>query len=986
MTAQKDLKLLFNPKSVAVVGASQEPQKLGAIVLKNIVESEFTGKIYPVNPNYELVTDLKCYKSLADLPESPDLAILAIPAPVVAQILKECEQNGIKNVLVFAAGYKETGAEGEKLEKELVETANRAGINLLGPNCLGFVNNQTPINTTFGQPPKNLGNLRFITQSGAIAASLFDWCQQNELGFRQFITLGNKSVINENHVLEYFLDELEVATATSEQSWTQEKIREAFFSVDTTQAGLSTLNPIGLYLESISDGPQFLKVAQEVCKKNPMFLLKPGKTPSAVKAMSSHTGAIAQEDDILQALVEQAGITRCKTLQEFFDFAKAFSWENLPAGPGVAIISNAGGPAVVSADAISLEGLELAQLDEKTKKKLAETLPRSANIMNPVDVLGDALADRYAQAMDVLLPKPEVDCLLVLLTPQIMTQIEKTAMVVGEASKKYHKPIFCSFMGGESVLYGEGILNKYKIPSFSFPEEAISAMGAMWKYKVQRDKLNARVMSNEENAPRISSYEHERELINYDDSIIKNVINRALANKQSALDNLDANTLIKSAGIPTPPTMSPKTLEEAQKFAQAHGWPVVLKLSSPRLLHKREVGGIILGIGNEEVLNDSWHKVERKVEQLDALLKLDMGFQIQKDVSNGVEVIVGVKQDPSFGAVLLFGAGGMFAELIADKNLRLLPITLEDAKELVQKSKVYKVLKGKNEDPPYALDKLYKLILDMGKLATAVPEAKEIEINPVIININDVWAVDSKVVLRQNNPMQEGLKFNLAGTLSTTVLASKFHYFEFESEKPLNLKPGQYVNIKVAPNTMRAYSVATIGDQRHFGLLVDTRPGGPGSQFFENLKVGDVITYLGPFGAFTLKPEDGAEQLLFLATGSGISAVRCMIESTLTEHKITKPVKLYYGLTNENEIFWQEYYYNLTKKYPNFSYQICLFKPGDFWKGPRGFITQLVEKDYPNAGKCSAYMCGNKNMIADATTLLLKLGCLKERIYTERFA
>jgi ferredoxin-NADP reductase len=407
------------------------------------------------------------------------------------------------------------------------------------------------------------------------------------------------------------------------------------------------------------------------------------------------------------------------------------------------------------------------------------------------------------------------------------------------------------------------------------------------------------------------------------------------------------------------------------------------------------VGGIILGIGDDAALDTAWHRMEKKVEQLEPSLKLALGFQIQKDVSNGVEVIVGVKQDPSFGTVLLFGAGGMFAELIADKNLHLLPITLEDAKELVQKSKVYKVLKGKNEDPPYALDKLYKLLVDIGKLASLIPEAKELEINPVIININDVWAVDSKVVLRQNDPMQEeqktaptpvGLKFNLAGTLSNQVLASKFHYLEFENEKPLNVKAGQYINVKVAPNTMRAYSVATLVDANHFGLLVDTRPGGPGSQFFENLKTGDVITYIGPFGAFTPRLEDGAENLLFLATGSGISAIRCMIDAVLKKATIKKPIKLYFGLTNETEIFWQTHFDDLTKNYPSFSYQICLFKPNDSWKGPTGFITQLVEKDYPNAGKCSAYMCGHKNMISDATELLLKLGCPKERIYTERFA
>ena len=972
MPVQKSLEYLFNPMSVAIVGASQEPQKLGAIVLKNIIDSGFKGQIYPVNPKYQTLKDLPCYKRLADLPESPDLAILAVPALAVVQILNDCKQKQIKNAVVFAAGYKEMDAEGIKMEKELAKTAKDAGINLLGPNCLGFVNNLTPINATFGQPPKKAGNLRFVTQSGAIATSLFDWCEQNELGLSSVITLGNKTVLDENDVLDYFL--------TEDQS---------LASID--RQGLSNLDPIGLYLEAISDGPKFLQLAKQICRTNPIFLLKPGKTPSAQKAMSSHTGAIAQEDDILQALVEQAGIIRCQTLQEFFDFAKAFSWENIPVRPKVAVVSNAGGPAVVSADAITLAGLELAQVDEETKKKLGEILPRAASLINPVDVLGDALADRYAQAIEILLQKSEVDSLLVLLTPQIMTQIEKTAWVIGEMSQKYQKPIFCSFMGGTSVAYGEGILNKYKIPSFNYPEEAISAISAMYKYKLARDRLNTEDLIQTADQTKVETTTTKAGQKNpvASDSIrqAKQLIQTALKNNQEALDNLGADEVIASAGIPTPPTASPKNLQEALAFVDKNGYPVVLKLSSPKLLHKREVGGIILDITTSQQLTEAWEHLTRRASELPPELRQNMGFQIQKDVSKGVELIVGIKQDPTFGSVLLFGAGGMFAELIADRNLHLLPITLDEAKKLVEKSKVYKVLKGKGQEPPYALEKLYQLIVDLAQLAQSLPEIKELEINPVIIDINNVWAVDTKVLLAEDKTLPSPASaFKLAGCLSHKLLASKFNQYDFESEQPLKLAPGQYINVKVAPNTIRAYSVAFQPDEKHFSLLVDTRPGGPGSQFFENLKAGDVLTYMGPFGQFIFKPDDGADELLFLATGSGISAIRCMIESALIDHKITKPIKLYYGLTHEGEIFWQNYWDDLKKKYPNFSYQICLYKPTGNWQGPTGFITKLVEQDYSNAGECSAYLCGHKNMLEDATKLLLRLGCPKERIYTERFA
>ncbi len=957
MPEQKNLKNLFNPKSVAVVGASGEPNKIGAIALKNIISSGFRGQIYPVNPKYQTLKNLPCYKNLADLPESPDLAILAVPASNVIQVLDDCKQKGVKNVVVFAAGYKEIGPEGEVLEKELVKTVKDTDINLLGPNCLGFVNNLTPINATFGQPPKKIGNLRFITQSGAIATSLFDWCEQNELGIFSVVTLGNKATLNENDILEYALTETQDLASIERQ-------------------GLSDLNPIGLYLEAISDGPKFLQLAKQFCRANPMLLLKPGKTQSAAKAMSSHTGAIAQEDDILQALVEQAGIIRCRTLQEFFDFAKAFSWENLPAGPKVGVVSNAGGPAVVSADAIDLAGLKLPQLDENTKKKLSEVLPRAASLINPVDVLGDALADRYAQAMEILLQEPEVDSLLVLLTPQVMTQIEKTAWVIGEMGKKHQKPIFCSFIGGSSVAYGESILNKYKIPSFDYPEEAISAISAMWKYAQARAKL----LTEKTSTPTLSRPEKS-----YPEAM--KVLQNAVKNKESALNNLDSSTLVTDAGIPTPPTTAPATLQEALAFADKNGYPVVLKLSSPKLLHKREVGGIILGITTTQQLTEAWEHLTRRASELPPELRQGVGVQIQKDVSRGVELIVGVKQDSTFGGVLLFGAGGMFAELIADKNLHLLPITLEEAKALVEKSKVYRILKGRNQEPPYALDKLYELIANLAQLAQSLPEIKEVEINPVIIDLNHVWAVDTKVLLAEDKTLHLPIStFKLAGCLNHKLLASKFNQYDFESEQPLKLAPGQYINVRVAPNTIRAYSVATQPDPTHFSLLVDTRPGGLGSQFFENLKPGDVITYMGPFGQFVFEPGDGAQDLLFLATGSGISAIRCMIEAALFKHKITKPIRLYYGLTHEGEIFWQDYWEGLQDKYPNFSYQICLCNPQGKWEGPTGFITKLIEQDYPDASRCSAYMCGHKNMLEDSIKLLTRLGCPKERIYYERFA
>jgi acetate---CoA ligase (ADP-forming) len=950
----RELTALFYPKSVAVIGASRAPEKLGAIVLKNIINSGFSGKIYPVNPNTDSINDLECFSDIQSIPEIPELGVVALPASQVADAIKHLGAKGTKNAVVYAAGFKETGSEGEKLEKELADICQKFGINLLGPNCLGFVNNLHPINATFGEPVSNPGNLRFITQSGAIAAGLFDWCQSTGLGFSEFVTLGNKTVLNENDMLEYF------------QSRAEGTLH------DFDREGLSSVSPIGLYLEDITDGPEFLKITSQIAKKDPILILKPGKTQAAAEAMQSHTGAIAGEDDVLDAVLEQSGVLRCETLEEFFDLTRAFSWENIPVGPNVAVISNAGGPAVISADAVINAGLELAEFDEETKKQLSEILPRSASLMNPVDVLGDALADRFAEASEIILQKESVHSLVVILTPQLMTQVEKTAELIGNLSKKYQKPIFCSFIGGRLVAEGEQKLNGYKIPSFRFPEQAISALGTMWKFKKQREA------PEEITAIQPAAYEVDKEKV-------RQVIDNAVKQKQQTLDNIQANEILSAAGILTPPSRITENLEEAVKAAQEFGWPVVAKLSAPGLLHKRNIGGVITDIRNESQLEDTWHMLERNKDHLDEKMRENVKVQIQKEVANGVEVIVGIKRDPTFGPVMLFGAGGSLAELVNDKNLHLLPLEISQIKKLVEKSKVYTLLKDREHEPAHALPKLYELMERFVNLTEQIPEFTEIEINPVIVTYSDVWAVDGKVLLKKVEPKPPaGPKFQTATTTEHTVLATTYRHYEFEADEPLNFLPGQYITVKVAQDAVRCYSIAGSNNPKHFVLLVDIAPGGPGSKFFEHLKVGDKITYLGPFGVFTLRPDDGAKNLLFLGTGSGFSPLRSLIDAALTDEKLKDAtINLYVGLNHNKDIFWEDYYRRLEKEHPNFKFQISICYPDENWIGHKGFITELVEKDFPDAKNCAAYMCGNKNMINDISNLLTGRGMPKERIYVE---
>jgi len=946
----KNLQSLFSPKSIAVIGASSSPEKVGAIILKNIIASEFSGKIYPVNPNAENINDLKCYPNVASLPEVVDLALIAIPAAGVIQVLTEIGEKGIKNVVVYSAGFKEIGEEGKILEDTLIQTSQKYGINLLGPNCLGFVNKLCPVNATFGQTVHQDGDLRFISQSGALAASLFDYCNATGLGFSEFITLGNKSVVNENDVLNYFLEK-DADDKTGDQE-----------------------HPIGLYLESISNGKEFLELAPKLSRKNPLFIIKPGKTTAAVKAMQSHTGSIAGADNVLNVALEQTGVVRCDTLEDFFDLSRAFAWEKAPEGPKLAIVSNAGGPAVISADAVLTEGLELVEFDSQTQERLHQVLPRYASVLDPVDVLGDALADRISQACEIILQTNQAQSLVVILTPQVMTQITKTAELIGSLAKKYNIPIFCSFIGGSLVAEGEQKLNEYKIPSFRFPERAISTIALMWKWKKWQQQFPT--MHICDNTGNLISPENNQN--------IKNIIGKAVTDNLNSLGNLDADEILRLSGISTPPTQTVNSHDDAQKFARENHWPVVLKLSSPGLLHKADVGGVIKDISNEGELEAAMINLDHKITQLSGSLKGNIVKQIQKYILQGTEVIIGIKRDPTFGPVLLFGAGGSLAELIADRNLRLLPVDLEFAKQLVEKSKIYKILEGYRGEAPLALDKLYDTIVRLASIIQFVPEISEIEINPLIITPNDVWAVDSKVVLN-HQPTALLPKFHIAKALECKVLADKFHNFIFETETPITYKPGQYISIKVADARINSYSIAANEGENKFGLLIDTSPGGPGSKYFDNLKAGDKISFLGPFGTFTYQPDNDVKHILFLGTGSGCAPLRCMIDDLLKVEHVKTPITLYLGLRYQTDIFWKDYFAKLSADYPNFKFILAISKPDADCQEKIGHITEFIGQDFPDASGMAAYLCGNMSMIGETTDMLISRGMAKEKIYTEKF-
>ena len=707
----KDLYKLFNPGSIAILGASRDEKKIGHIVLKNIVNSGFRGRIFPINPNATSIEGMDCYADYKDLPEVPDLAILSLPAEVAISLLESIAKKGTKNIVIFSAGFKETGPQGEKLENNLRLVAEKFKLNILGPNCLGFLSTSSNLNATFSQAGGAEGNLRFISQSGALASGIFDWAKRQQVGFSEFITLGNKAVLDENDILRY---------------WLAQTNRRA------VQNGLSGYRPIGMYLESIDAGKEFLNLVSKISLTDPVFILKSGKSKQAQQAIRSHTGSMAGDDTVMEVAFTQAGAIRCEGVEDMFDLARVFSWENAPRGPKVAIVSNAGGPAVISTDALEKEGLELANLSEKTHQKLQKNLPRTASVLNPVDVLGDALADRYGEAINDVLAEPGVDALVVILTPQVMTEIEATAEIIGRLAKKYGKPVVCSFIGGDMVDKGENVLNNYKIPSFRFPERAIKALAKMWQWRQwQLNGGNRKIKTRPETANILHKINKLTEL--------------AKKENRKALSVLESGAVLNLGGIKTPKAAEVKNLGGAGQFAKTQGWPVVLKISSPELLHKTDKGGVVTGIDNPLKLEQAWKKINQ------AALKLPKNSSstiiIQKQVMGGVEVIAGIKHNASFGNVLMFGAGGILTELIADKNLKLLPIDERGVGELIAESKVYPLLKGFRGQKPLALKKLSEMIVKLANLAQANPQISEIEINPIIVTDKEAFAVDARIIL-----------------------------------------------------------------------------------------------------------------------------------------------------------------------------------------------------------------------------------------------
>jgi len=701
---EDNMKYLFKPRSVAVIGASREPGKVGHAILKNIVEGGYKGKVYPINPNADKILGLSVYKTVSDVPEDIDLAIVVVPAQAVLDVMEECGKKGVKYAVVISAGFKEVGGEGIEREKKLIEIAKKYGIRVVGPNCLGIMDLHTPLNATFALMPRTRGGIAFVSQSGALLSAILDWAPKVGIGFSKIVSLGNKADLNEVDFLAHLGEDPETKV-------------------------------ILLYLESIVDGRRFVEIGSTVTRKKPVILLKGGVTEAGAKAALSHTGAMAGGVTALKAALRKAGIIQVTTLSELFDMAIAFNSQPIPMGNKIGVVTNAGGGGVIASDLLVSKGLRLAELSKQTIDYLRSALPPVASIYNPVDVIGDAKADRYRTAIEALLRDQNVDGLLVILTPQAVTEPEETAKVIIQLSREYSsKPLLAIFIGGEKVEKATKMLIENNIPVYEMPERAVVAMLGLTSYREFREY--------------VTKVAEHMEIFDVDKERVLEIIEEARKQGRKVLLEHEAKEVVKSYGISVAPTKLAINEDEAIEIARRFGYPVVLKIASPDITHKSDVGGVIMNLKSDEEVAEAFRTIISNVRRYAPTASV-YGIVVQKMVPKGREVIVGATKDTTFGHIIMFGLGGIYTELFKDVSFRLTPLTLYEAREMVAETKAYMLLRGFRGEPPADINSIINVLLRVSKLVTDIPQIAEMDINPLFVYEEGVGAaaVDVKIVV-----------------------------------------------------------------------------------------------------------------------------------------------------------------------------------------------------------------------------------------------
>ena len=698
-----NLDKIFKPESVAVIGASEKEGSIGSVLVENLIQGGFQGKVYPVNPNYSTVHGLEAYPSVLKTESSVDLAIIATPIATVPLIVQECVSKNVGGAIIISAGGKEVGPQGEEIEKNIEYEAWKGGLRIIGPNCLGIICPQGNLNASFASRMPQKGKLAFISQSGAICSAILDLSPKEKIGFSYFVSIGSMVDVDFGDLIDYLATDPQVSS-------------------------------ILLYIESLSNHRKFMSAARAASRLKPIVVLKSGRSPAGTRAAASHTGAMAGEDVVYDAAFKRAGIVRVNTIGQLFDCAELVAKQPRPSGSRLAVVTNAGGPGVMAADALSHYGHEPVALEAETIEKLNGVLPDLWSHGNPVDILGDASAERYAQAVKICIDAKEIDGVLVILSPQAMTDPTAVAQSLAQFSKSKRYPLFASWMGGVDVEKGMEILNQAEIPTYGTPEQAIRAFMYMHEYSRNLEIL-------QEIPPKLSK------TLKFDRNRAQRIIKQGSRGECSVLTEFQSKEVLSAYGLPVNRTEVANSSEEAVQLARVMGYPLVMKILSPDIVHKTEASGIKLDLRTETEVSEAFRAISEKARDYEPGANI-LGVTLQPMITRSdYEILLGAKNDPSFGPVILFGMGGIFTEVVKDSAIGLPPLNVCLARQLMEETRVYTLLKGYRNRTPAKIQLLEEMILRLSQLLIDFPEIVELDMNPVIVSNGKPVAVDARISL-----------------------------------------------------------------------------------------------------------------------------------------------------------------------------------------------------------------------------------------------
>lgn len=693
---------MFEPRAVAIVGASTQPGKVGHDILKNMVSSGYQGEVYPVNPNAPDILGRKCYPSVLDIPGEVDLVVVVVPAPAVLPVIEQCGQKGIGTAIVISAGFKEAGPEGIERERRLADIARQLRIRVVGPNCLGVMSTGNGLNASFAHGMPRRGNVSLMSQSGALATAIIDWSIQQGIGYSKFVSFGNGADVGVVDLLRAWEDDPETTVIVA-------------------------------YIEGLRNGPEFMEVARQVSAKKPVIVVKSGGTQAGARAVSSHTGSLAGSEQAYNAAFLQTGVIRAHSVEELFDLAIAFSYQGPPKGRSVAIVTNAGGPGIMATDAVERVQMRLARLDPRTVQDLRKRLPAASNFYNPVDVLGDADAGRYAFATENLLRDPNVEAVLGVLTPQAMTRPKETAEKLAFAAAQSRKPVLACFMGGNAMTEASEVLNEYRVPNYAYPERAVQSLAKMAEYREWC----------EQPADLPPHIEADREAT-------RAVFDLARAEGRVNLGEMEAREVLQAYGLIVPQSKIAENAEQAGQFAQEIGFPVVMKIVSPDIVHKSDIGGVRVGVRSRQEAMDAFELMMLRVRRFapEAMIR---GVFVQEMIQDGREVIIGSTRDPQFGPLVMFGLGGIYVEVLKDVSFRVAPFGERHARQMIEEIRAAALLRGVRGERPSDIDAIVKYLLTVSQMVTDFPEIVEMDINPLKVRESGAGAVavDARITITE---------------------------------------------------------------------------------------------------------------------------------------------------------------------------------------------------------------------------------------------